>query len=191
MQVADETYYPADRQQSDAGLSVRFEVRAVVDKKKTAEAGHPIHRDADFIRIQAVGDKSNIFEHEITEEEKRRFSRQYAAWKAGCEDPVSGIALKEWGILSRSQIEDLAYHGIKTVEQLAAVSDGNLKNIGAGAMSLRDKAKAYLEHVKGAGSIAKLQDQLDAANNEKEVLKRQMAEMVKRLDAIEAKKSKG
>ena len=52
-------------------------------------------------------------------QDKARFAKQYAAFRAGKseDEQISGTPLREWPFLTRAQVEEFRYLGIRTVEQ--------------------------------------------------------------------------
>lgn len=132
----------------------RFHMQARKDEKASSAAGRPIFTDVEYVEIHVPGDKLNIIHRPARPKDKKRFAGAYRAFKAGQEQGVAGTPLAEWPQVTRSQVEELKYHGVHTVEQLAAVTDGNVQNIGP-ILALRAKAQAYLEAARvGAPSAA-------------------------------------
>lgn len=108
-------------------------------------AGRPIFRDVEFVRIAKPGDKLAIVEVPVTEDVKKRFAARYKKWKEGMsEDGVVGTPLRELRFLTPARIEELRYYNIRTVEQLAGVSDDICASF-MGLIDLRKKAQLWLE----------------------------------------------
>lgn len=177
------------RQQEDNAL-VRFSLRPVENKEKSAAEGRPIFEDVEYVEIMTPGDKSSIVSRALRETDKQRFRRQYAAWKADAQNsqPIIGTRLAEWPQVTRSQVEELRYFNVHTVEQLAEVSDGNIRNVGP-IMALRKKAQDFVAAAKGNAPLAQLRDELAKRDNELEALRRQVAELGAALE--EKRKRKG
>lgn len=87
----------------------------------------------------------------------------YLAWKEGNELPESGTALAAWGGVNASQITALKGIGIKTVEDLAAISDSNVKAVLPNMRELRTLARQWLEGRPQAERDAEI-EQLKAQN---------------------------
>ena len=79
--------------------------------------------------------------------------------------------------LTRSQAEELAFLRIKTVEQLAEVSDGNGSQI-MNFHALKAEAKKWLESAKENQAAEHLKAELAKRDEEIELLKAQMAELL-------------
>lgn len=82
----------------------------------------------------------------VTDEHRQRWPQEYAAFKAGLEQPVTGTPLREWPCaeMTPGRVKELAFLNILTVEHLAMVNDANVVHLGMGARALRDKARLYL-----------------------------------------------
>lgn len=183
--IADESFAFPDSRDTE-GLSVRFEKRPKRNEKASLEAGRPIYDEVDYIEIRAPGDKDNIVHRPVTESDKLRFATQYRRWQStgGDGEALTGTPLAEWPAVSRSQVEELRYFGVRTVEQLAAVTDGNLKNVGP-LLMLRQKARDFVAKAKDEAPMAQMRDELAAKDMRIAHLEAQMAEVL-----AEAKKSR-
>lgn len=140
-------------------------------------AGRPIFEDVEFVTIQIPGDKCQINDFEVNDAHRARFAKQYRKWKAGESNTQSGTPLKEWPAIARSQADELAHFGIHTVEQLAAMPDGNASNVGP-IQSLKRQAKDFLEAAKGLAPVAQLRAELESRDMEIAALKAQMQQVL-------------
>jgi hypothetical protein len=145
----------------------QFYTRSVQDAKASLEAGRPIFSDKAYVKIMVPGDKDNIVDRPVRDGDKLRWPRQWAAYEAKSEQPVEGTPLVEWPGLTRSQVEELAFFGIKTVEDLAAVSDSQAQKF-MGIQKLKARAKAYLAE-------ADKQAPFEMMREENELLKNRIA----------------
>lgn len=87
----------------------------------------------------------------------------YLAWKEGNELPESGTALAAWGGVTGSQIAALKGVGIQTVEDLAGLSDSNMKAVLPNMRDLRTMARQWMEGRPQAEQAAKMAE-LEAQN---------------------------
>lgn len=172
--VAEESW--TQPQSGDEKLFVRFAMQPVQDDKKSQESGRPVFNDVEYIEIMAPGDRSNIVHRPVRDDDKQRFARQWAAWKSGAGEGVSGTPLKEWPGVTRGQVEELAHFRVHTVEQLAGISDGNMQNVGP-LMALRQRARDYLEQAKGQAPLTQMRAELAQRDNVIETLQRQVREL--------------
>lgn len=183
--VADESWMQAAGQLPSASVAVRFEVLAREDEAATLEKGCPQFRDVEYIEKRVPGDRGNVVHRPITAEDRKEFAVQYEAWKKGLADPTAGSPLKEWPLLTRSQVEVFALNGVKTVEQLAEMSDGNTQMMGAGVLALRSKARDWLEKAKAGSLDLKLRAELDKRDSQIAALQEQLKSVCERAEELE------
>lgn len=172
------------RNQSDEKLFVTFSREAMKNDFKSAEAGRPIFDEVDLVRIMVPGNRLSSMLYKATEEHKWRFPKQWAKYQQGLSQAQEGTPLEMWPQMTVGQVAELKAVNIHSVEQLAAMPD-NLAQQFMGNFQLRQKAQTFLDAAKGEAVTTKLQAELAKRDNEIEVLKRQMAEV------LEAKSKKG
>lgn len=122
---------------------VRFYIKAKEDPEKSAAEGRPIYVDKEYIEIRAPGNQTNIVDRPVCDRDKQDYRRAYAAFKAGDTEQLIGTPLSEVTWISRSQVEELAYLRIRTLEQLASVGDDVCTRI-AGLTTLKNKAMQFV-----------------------------------------------
>ena len=165
----------------DSALFVQFYTKAVQDNWQTMKQGRPIFVDRLHIRIEIPGNRNSIIDTFATAAHKQRFYRQWQFYqsKHTGDDGVQGTPLSAWSILAASRVEELKAMGFRTVEQVAAASDQNIKNIGmtAGidAFAFRDRAKRFLKAAQDDSVVqntaeenAKLREQIEAEKKARE-----------------------
>lgn len=173
-----------NRYAGDKGVHARFYIFPQKNEAKSASAGRPIFEDTEFVEIFASGNSTNIVRRPARHMDKERFRRQYEAFKAGHEDQVQGTLLHEVPWITRSQVEELAYLRIRTLEQLANVSDAACgKHVGL--YDLKSKAQKALAAAEGAAPITELTKEneelkrrLDQRDKEMDTMKEQMAKLI-------------
>lgn len=181
--VADESWMQAVEGEERVFFS--FDLHPQKDEAKSEAEGRPVFRDVEYIQIQVPGDKGNVVHRPVTPEDKQRFSRQYEHWKNGKSPEQTGMPLTEWAAISRSEVLELAYFNVRTVEQLASLTDANAQNVGALRL-WRDKAKAFLEQAKGNAPLVQMQAELVRRDNDNATLKHQLEEQAKELAELKA-----
>lgn len=163
-----------------------FEMHAKQNEARTVLEGRPIFDELEYVKVQTPGDKSNIIHRAVTDEDRTRWRAAYRAWKDGTNtDGLAGTPLAEWPLCKRSMVEEMAFFGIRTVEQLAAVSDGNIKNVGP-IMSLRQKARDWLEQAKANAGLTQMRAELEKRDNDIETLRRITEEQAADLAELKA-----
>ncbi len=110
--------------------------KIVIDKLELSKLEGSVHHTGQL----------NIVDVRVKDEHRERWPTKYAAFKANMEAPESGTPLDEWAGVGRSQVMELNSVHIRTVEQLAGLSDSQLaKAIPMGGNALRAKAQRFIE----------------------------------------------
>ena len=132
---------------------VQFETRSKEDRKATIKEGHYVAIDVDYAIITPPGGNL-VVEREVDDEIMARYREGYDAWKKGQEVPVEGTHLKNWPVASPAQIDMCLRTNVRTVEELATLSESGVQRIGMGGITLRQKAQAWLDAANGTGKGA-------------------------------------
>lgn len=104
---------------------------------------------------------------------------RYEAWKAGQELPLDGTPLAAWSGVSRSQAEVLKSHGVRTVEELAQLTDTHKDRMGImGLGSLIEGAKRFLSAM-DRSSVTRALEERDQKISELQAEMAELMEMVK------------
>ena len=179
-------FNPATPYAGDEKVPVKFYMGVLKDDAASEEAGRPIFKDVEFIKI--FNSKDNIIDRPIRPTDLERWPGQYQRWKAtGESEPgTAGTRLEYWPQMTRAQAEEFKYFKIFTVEQLAEAPD----NLGDGLMNfqrLKALAKAYTEAAADAAPLAKLQAQLDEAKGRNAALEDQLRQLLEKVEKLEKK----
>lgn len=148
---------------ADQGVHARFYTVAFHNEEKSAKAGRPIYDDVDWIEIIASGNANNIIRRKATEEDLQRFSRQYNIFcrdKAATGEQLIGTPLAEVPWLTKSQVSEMAYMRINTLEQLAVVDDNTCSRF-AGLYDMKRKAKAALEAAEKSAPMTEMAQKME------------------------------
>lgn len=166
----------------DEQLLVRFFYQPTKDEQASLAAGRPIYVEKEWIEIGKPGDKLPLRVGPARARDLERFPEHYKRFKAReTSEQIQGTLLEHWPGVIRSQVEELRFFNIRTVEQLAAMSDSSTSNF-RDAVMLKEKAKAYLEASKGNAAAEELAEtrQANAALEEK------VNALMARLEQVEA-----
>jgi hypothetical protein len=179
------------RFQNDSKLHVRFYSQPSMNAAKSRDAGRPIHEQLDFVEIMVPGDKHSIVARRARELDKRRFSRQWAAYVAGKEDQQAGTPLTALPFMSPAKAEEYRFFNIVTAEQLAAAADGSsAAQAIMGFNGDKQKATAYLQMAAGNAPILKMQQAIEEKDNQINAMQEQMNQMNQRLMELSTKSNK-
>jgi len=169
---------------SDDLLNVRFTTEAVFNKLLTHRAGGvPKYTDMDFVTISAPGQERNTLIHTpVTDYHQWRFPHEWAAFKQGKDVQVGGTPLARWPLMMPSQIKELDGLGIHTVEQVAALPDGNASQF-RGFYTLKAKAKQFLEATDRSDKESALEAQLATRDAEMASMREQLQQLSKLVES--------
>lgn len=170
----------ADQKPSQA--RPEFFVEARRDKKASEEAGRPIFKDVEMVRVRFAGDAKRELVAPAHEKFKLApggghmlsyaevWPDHYEAFKKGHDALASGTLIDLLPGLRPSQIAAFKAQGVPTIEALAALPDRTIAKIGPGTRDLVEQARAYLDeaHDRAAAS---------AARAESDALKARVAEL--------------
>ena len=173
----------SNRFAKDENLYVKFTIHPKQDLKKSAKAGRPIFLDTEYVQIMVPGDKSSMVNRPASQRDKDRFPRHYAAFKNNEGEILEGTPLEQWPGLTRSQVEEMKYFNIRTVEQLANLNDSQSQKF-MGIAQFKKRAADFLEAAEGNAATERLNSELEARDNEITSLKQGLAELNNKIEAM-------
>ena len=167
----------SDIQGADSRLAVQFYKRSMKQDMASEEAGRPIFKEFDFVRIMIPGDNLTEIDTYAQESHKQRFPRQWAHYQnqVSNHQDIIGTPLDQWPQVTRSQAEELRGLKFHTVESIADCSDQQLQRIGMVAgmspHNFRLKAKAFLNLATDSAEVAQREAELQALKEENAKIK--------------------
>lgn len=174
-----------DGPDSKAAAFVEFYQRPKENPELTAKEGRPVHEMREYIRILVPGDKTLGVDRPVKAVDKQQYRRQYKAFlEDKSQDEAAGTLLKASGVVPEEVAEDFAHFKVKTVEQLASISDAALGSMGPHARGYREKAKQYLEAAKSKAPLLKLQKESEEKDARIEALTAQVSALNAKLEAM-------
>jgi hypothetical protein len=183
--LADHTLF-TKQHAGDEALFVVFYMGILDNAAKTLEAGRRIVDDVEYVRIIIPGDKNTINDRPASEQDKRRFAKQYGMFKEGKkeDEQISGTRLTDWPFLTRGQCEEFKYLGIRTVEQMAQVRDDLATKI-PGLQSLKQNATVWLAKSKNAAEAAQQAKLMTDQASRIETLEKVVREQAERYEKLQ------
>lgn len=170
---------------ADARLRVVFEETEIEDTAATLKEGRPIFKTKHIGHVYVPGDKDNVvtFDAERMDRDQiRRFGAKYREWKQTRENKVEGTLLRECGgLMSRARAREYEALHIFTVEQLAALSDTNIRNL-RGAIAERQKAKDFLSAAAGRAPLQEARAENEKLKAQLSALTEQVGQLTKLLE---------
>jgi hypothetical protein len=167
----------SDTQGADARLAVQFYKKSVKQDIASDEAGRPIFKEFDFVRIMIPGDNLTEIDTYAQESHKQRFPRQWAHYQNQVvnHEDIVGTPLDQWPQVTRSQADELRGLKFHTVESIADCSDQQLQRIGMVAgmspYNFRLKAKAFLNLANDSAEVAQREAELAQVKEENAKIK--------------------
>lgn len=179
----------SDMQDADSRLAVKFYKRAVKQEYESNEAGRPIYKDFDFVRIMVAGDNLTEIDTYAQESHKQRFPKQWLQYQASQDSSseIHGTPVEQWPLISQSQAQELRAIKFLTVESIANASDLQLQRIGmiAGMSphSFRDKAKTFLNLAEESAEASKRAEEINQLKQELALKEQENAKIKAETDA--------
>lgn len=161
-----------------------FSLRPVENKSASNQAGRPIFREVEWVKIYIPGDKTTVVSKKVTDEHRERWPEQYQAFKRGQDQPIIGTPLEQWPIVTRAQVMEFKALQIHTVENLASLSDDAISRIGMGTRDLVERAKAFLVAAEEGARDSQIAAKLEAANQKIDAMAAQIDELATRLEEV-------
>ena len=162
----------------------RFYMAAEKNEYQSNQQGRPVFDSVEMVEMIIMGDNKNRPVQRVADEHRDRWPQFYAKFKAGQEQSADGTPLEQWPMVTVGQVFELKAARITTVEQLAAVVDSALPNLGMGARTLRDNAIAWLDRSKGTAEVSKLIKRAEDAEFKALEMQEQMAELRRQIDEL-------
>jgi hypothetical protein len=162
----------SDSRDADSRLAVKFYKRAMKLENESNEAGRPIFKDYDFVRIMVAGDTLTEIDTYARDSHKQRFPKQWLQYQAtqDSSSEMIGTPVEEWTLISQSQAQELRGIKFMTVESIANASDLQLQRIGmiAGMSphAFRDKARTFLNLAEETAEATKRTEKINQLKQE-------------------------
>ena len=190
---------------------IKFEYMPIEDREASIRTGMYSTKDVVFVIVTPRGSKdrmikvaSDWLEQQAYEVKQGRldplwlkyYRDAHKAFIDGAEEPVTGRALKVWGAITPSQLNNCLQIGLKTIEDLAAADEGTVARLGMGGRALVEKAKSYIKtNSSGTSAVAaenqELRSQLMASQAQAEQQAATIARLSDQLELLLARVSGG
>jgi hypothetical protein len=140
---------------ADQKLAVRFFSKPVKNEAESLKQNRAIFEQHEFVNIKIPGDKNNDVIKDLALEPYyiQRFPEHYARFKKN-QEQVIGTPLNALPFLTEAQGEEYKAMNIRTVEQLAGMSDVHCQTI-MGSVAHKQQAQKWLDAFKGAEQLRK------------------------------------
>lgn len=173
----------------------RATVRPLRFYKKYVGDGAGGLREVDWVEYAGVGNAKYLTTpdaiarvQKLTDGTWECIKPAYEAWKSGDEVPLTGTPLAAWSGVSPEQAEILKIRDIRTVEDVAQMTDRHMEKIGIPEIRrVRDMAKAWLD----SKDNRKLETEMADKDERIALLEQQISEMMAMLQPGEEPKRRG
>lgn len=170
----------------DSALIVQFLLHPVRQGAESEKAGRDIFKDVEYVWIRFAGDRTKEIKRPVDLEgrngappDPERWPKAWMAFKNSHAQVHEGTPLEHFPAMGASTVLNFKGYNVHTVEQLAAVSDAVLHNLGTGGRELRQKAQDWLKAAQDASHVTRLNDELAKRDADIAALKAQIADLAK------------
>jgi hypothetical protein len=167
---------------AEPGVHVQFVMHPVVHGVMSKEAGREVCVDKEYVYIRVAGNDKEVIFRPVNDQVKARFPQEYEAWKKGQAEPTTGTPIDRWPQLTPGQAANLKGLNIRTVEDMATLSETGLQEVGMGARKLQEDARKFLSLAQAAADVGQL-DELREAVASKDIQLKQQADAIATLQA--------
>lgn len=77
-----------------------------------------------------------------------KIERAFIAWKAGVTLEIEGTPLRNWPVITKSQLANCEGLRLYAIEDLATASDDTIDRLGMGGRALQERARDWLKAIK-------------------------------------------
>ena len=171
--------------EADKALFVQFNMEPHQSMVKSAAEGRPIFEEKEYIMIMVPGDKDSIVHRPALDTDKRRFADRYERWKQKVGDHVNtGTPLKMVPWLNSSQVKEMEYFNVYTLEQLASLSDSHAQRF-IGINALRQRAKDAVQAAKEAAPLSAIRAEIEAKDEQLAAALQAIKDQAARIELLE------
>jgi hypothetical protein len=158
-------------------VSGKFEEAKAERAKKLPD--DPVYRDIEFITIKVPGSRDYIH-RPVWAADKRRFRAKYEAWKNAKGEPFEGTPIEQLPEVKPSQITELKYVGITTIEAMAGVPDSSQIMTMMGGPGLKQRAAAWVSKNRKSSIVTQTNDAFKERDEQIAALQAQVAALLER-----------
>ena len=183
-QIRHQGYGVVNSGPGDDRLIVGFYRKSIVNVAMSQQQGKRICEDRDFVKIQHPGETYNIVDRAVSEQDKRRFPRQWAMYAQGKQQIPDGIPVSLLFPESPAKTDMLIGYNIHTIEQLANLSGSAIQTVGMGCQEWVNKAQDYLKQAEKGVNYHKFNTEMAAKDQQISTLERQVRELGQRIEQM-------
>ncbi len=168
----------------DKGMVCLFYTRPVHNPAKSRESGRQVFEDQAYVRIAPPGERFNIVDRPVREDDKRRFPLQWHQFTQNKQQIPDGTPVEQLYPEHPAIAATLRANAVHTIEQCAALSGPAIDSIGMGAQQYANDAKKYIELANKGVSATQMRVALEERDREINTMKRQLQEQAAIIDQL-------
>ena len=170
----------------ERAMYVEFSTELILQEFESERQGKPVYKEVTYVKMFAPGSKSDVYrpaklqrvnELDGMPSDPERFPSQWQAFQNKIEQIGDGMPLEMWAPMPKGAVFAFKAMRVMTVENLAALSDGNATNAPIDWRSWREKAQNWLKQAETNQPLAELQAERDSLRCDVEMLKKQIADL--------------
>lgn len=162
-----------------------FFTKSVINPIKSRDAGRPIHENVTYVKIQQPGERLNVVERPVQDNDKRRWPESWQAYMSGKTYVPDGTPVEMLFPNHPAIADNLKGLNIFTVEQLASLGGNAIDNIGMGGQEWVNKAKRYMDSADKGKEFNKMQRELEETKAQNRVFKQQLDVAISQIKTLE------
>lgn len=184
---------PSNVAQGRTRLFVEF-YRKAIEVPSADLDGIPEWKDTIMVRKMVPGDPTSIVDTAAIinkrhpNADNNLFPDQYKRFLAGESQEANGVPLTEFHGIADSERQLLNFLNVRTVEQLAEMSDADGVNV-RGFQALKRKAQDFLKARGDQSHVLKMSAELAKRDAETKAMQTQLSDMAAKLEALQAEKA--
>lgn len=136
--------FNANPQQNVPRNYCRFYPKWVRNNFRSEQEGVEVGDYFDYVMIVSPGQPKSEVHRKANDNDRREFPQEWAAYKEGKEQRISGTPIEVLPGLARGVADMLKSLYIYTIEQMANLPDSALHKVGMGGNELRQKCQSYI-----------------------------------------------
>lgn len=173
----------------DSSLAVKFYKRKIINRYETRKQGKEISTIEEWVSLRGPGQLGTEVHHKVNPYLINRFHTQYQRFKSG-KDQLIGTPIIGWDIPNDEQKQLLVGMQIRTIEQLANVSDSIRQDLGPNLEYLVKLAREYVEKNRPAAAplVDAMAEKLEADNKKLLEMNQNLLARLERLENDETTK---
>lgn len=140
---------------------VNFFDKEYKDEEASEKSGRPVYAMKPYVEIKVPGNMKEVFIGPANESYQLRYPVEWNKYKALKQneqfiDDEKGYPISSWPLMDAGAVKTLLEMGVRTLEHFVEIPDDNLTNMSHGFLTLKYRAKKFLDAMKNEAPVNKL-----------------------------------